>query len=52
MNGGVYMNQQNSSYETADLEPSMVEKIKTFEHELNQKANDDIVVIAYQKKQT
>ncbi|WP_177177246.1 hypothetical protein [Bacillus sp. MUM 116] len=46
------MNQQDSRYETADLEPSQVEKIKSFEHELNQNGHDDLVVIAYQKKQS
>ncbi|MBI0580786.1 hypothetical protein IEC97_25955 [Neobacillus cucumis] len=46
------MNQQDIKYETADLDTSMVEKIKSFEHELNQNAHDNIVVIAYQKKQS
>ncbi|WP_155925470.1 hypothetical protein [Bacillus sp. UNC438CL73TsuS30] len=46
------MNQQDSKYEAAELEPSMVEKIKSFEDELNQNAHDEIVVIAYQKKQS
>ncbi|MED1467490.1 hypothetical protein ABE288_26405 [Bacillus salipaludis] len=46
------MDQQDLKYETAELDASMVEKIKSFEHELNQNAHDDIVVIAYQKKQT
>lgn len=45
------MIQHDSRYEAANLEPSQVEKIKTIENELNQNVNDDIVVIAYQKKQ-
>lgn len=44
------MNEKDLRFEAAELEPSMVEKVKTFENEINKNIAEDIVVVAYQKK--
>ncbi|MCM2535074.1 hypothetical protein NDK43_25470 [Neobacillus pocheonensis] len=44
------MNEKDLRFEAAELETSMVEKVKTFENEINKSNEEDIVVVAYQKK--
>ena len=44
------MNERELRYAAADLGPTMIEKIKTFENEINKDLGKDIVVVAFQKK--
>lgn len=42
--------EKENQYEAADLTPELVEELKSFEDKLGNKADKEVIVIAYEKE--